>query len=72
MIEHDQPRKLYRSTSERVFAGVCGGLAEYLNADVTFVRLIVLLLVLAPGPGLLFYIAAALIIPEDSRKSHVI
>jgi phage shock protein C len=36
----NQPRKLYRSISQRQIGGVCGGLAEYLNMDPTIMRLI--------------------------------
>lgn len=68
MQDNREPKRLYRSTTDRVFAGVAGGLAEYFNLDPTIVRLIILLLILAPGPGLIFYIGAALIIPNDPRK----
>ena len=58
-------KKLYRSAKDKKVAGVCGGLAEYLNMDVTVVRLICALLVLCAGGGLLAYIICALIIPEN-------
>lgn len=59
-------RKLYKSTTDKKICGVCGGLAEYLNMDPTIVRLIVLLLVLFCGSGLLVYIVAALVMPNDT------
>lgn len=64
-------KKLYRSRTQRVFAGVCGGIAEYFNIDVTLVRLVWVILTL-PGlfPGLLLYIVAALIIPEGTNAYH--
>lgn len=55
--------KLYRSNSERMIAGVCGGVAEYTGIDPTFIRLGFVLLSFAMGGGVLLYIIAALIIP---------
>ena len=56
-------KKLYRNTSNKMIAGVCSGLAEYLKIDATIVRLIWALIALS-GAGLLAYLVAALIIPE--------
>ena len=56
-------KKLYRSSTDKKIAGVCGGIAEYMNVDSTIVRLIAVLLVFGCGSGLLAYIVAALIIP---------
>lgn len=47
-----------------MLAGVCAGLAEYLNVDVTFVRLAFVLISLAGGAGILGYIVAAIIMPD--------
>ncbi|HHY17793.1 MAG TPA: PspC domain-containing protein [Firmicutes bacterium] len=60
-------KKLYRSKSKRMVSGVCGGLGEYFNIDETVVRLGVAFLtcVTAVIPGIMFYLAAAIIIPED-------
>lgn len=52
----DSPKRLYRSKTERMVGGVCGGLAEYLKLDPTLVRLFFLLLLLIPGPGLIIYL----------------
>lgn len=57
--------KLYRSRKTRIIAGVAGGLAEYFDFDVTLVRLLWVLAVFAGGAGVLAYIAAAIIIPEE-------
>ncbi len=48
-------------------SGVCGGIAEYLNVDETLVRLGVALLTVSTAiiPGVLFYLAAAVIMPEN-------
>lgn len=58
-------KKLYRSRTDKQICGVCGGLAKYFNLDVSIVRLVTVLLVLFAGGGLLAYIVAALIIPEE-------
>ena len=62
-------KKLYRSTQNRTIAGVCGGLAEYLNIDPTIVRVIWALVGLS-GAGILAYLVCALIIPE--KPSNII
>jgi phage shock protein PspC (stress-responsive transcriptional regulator) len=55
-------KKLYRIENGKVIAGVCGGLAEYLNIDATVIRLIWALVGLS-GAGILADFIAALIIP---------
>ncbi|HOA35566.1 MAG TPA: PspC domain-containing protein [Bacillota bacterium] len=64
-----EPKRLYRSRRNSMIAGVCGGLAEYLNMDPTVVRLIYVLLSLftAAFPGLLVYIIAAIIMPLEEQ-----
>lgn len=59
-------KRLYRSTNEKMIAGVCGGIAEYFNADPVVVRLITVLLALitAFAPVAIAYVIAWLIIPE--------
>jgi phage shock protein C len=57
-------KQLYRSTTDRKIAGVCGGIAEYLEMDPTAVRLIFAAVSLFSGVGILAYIAAVIIIPE--------
>ncbi len=57
-------KKLYRSRKERIIAGVCGGLAEYLNIDPTVVRLVWVLFTLAYGIGVISYLICWAIIPE--------
>lgn len=56
-------KKLYRSSTNHMLAGVCGGLGEYFNIDPTIVRLLWALLCLLAGSGVLVYIVCALIIP---------
>ena len=57
-------KKIYRSRTDKMIGGVCGGLAEYFDIDPTLVRLALLLLFFARGTGLLVYIIAWIIIPE--------
>ena len=57
-------KKLYKSSTEKKLAGVCGGIAEYFNIDSTLVRLGWVLFSLLGGSGLLAYIIAAIIMPD--------
>lgn len=67
------PRKLYRSDTNKMFAGVCGGIAEYFNMDATIIRLIFVFLSIftACFPGLLVYFIAALVIPKDPGYTDI-
>ena len=58
-------KKLYRSATDKKLAGVCAGVAKYLNMDPTVIRVIWVLLALFGSVGLLAYIICALIIPEE-------
>ena len=58
-------KKLYKSSKNKKIAGVCGGIAEYLNIDPTIVRLIWAVLIFCFGTGLLAYIIAAVIMTEE-------
>ncbi len=67
----ETPRRLYRSRSERMVSGVCGGLAEYFNVDPTLVRLAFVLLTLANGVGVILYIIAAFIVPLNPSTTPI-
>ncbi len=69
----DQPaaRKLRRSADDRMLASVARGIARYLDADVTLVRVIIAALALFTGAGVAFYLAAWLLIPEDGDDQSV-
>lgn len=60
-----ESKRLYRSRRERLVCGVCGGVAEYFNIDPTIVRLAFLLFVFCAGSGMLAYIIAAIVMPDD-------
>lgn len=61
-------KRLYRSTTDKKLAGICGGLGEYLDADANLIRLIFVLLLLITGfvPFGLTYVVAWIILPEDT------
>jgi phage shock protein PspC (stress-responsive transcriptional regulator) len=64
--------QLRRSADDRMLAGVAGGIARYLNVDVTLVRVgIVALTLLMTGVGAALYIAAWLLIPADGDDQSV-
>jgi len=58
-------KKLYRSESERMIAGVCGGLSEYFDIDPAIIRLIWVAFTFFVGSGILLYILACIIIPNE-------
>jgi phage shock protein C len=60
-----ETKRLYRSQSDRMVAGVAGGIASYLGVDPIFVRLGFLLLGLLNGVGALLYIALWLLVPAE-------
>lgn len=67
-------RKLYRSTNDKLLGGVCGGIGEYYNTDPQLVRLIVLALTLVSGvfPGVVTYLFAWWLVPENPGKQQKI
>ena len=61
-------KKLTRSTSNRMIAGVCAGLGEYLGIDPTVVRLLVILAFFTGFGGIaLVYLIMALVVPEQTK-----
>ena len=59
-------KKLVKSSTNKMICGVCGGIGEYFNVDPTLVRLLWVILTIGGfGVGLLIYILAAVIIPQD-------
>lgn len=59
-------KQLKKSKTQRMISGVCGGIAEYFDMDVTLVRLITVVVSLISGVGILAYIAAMIVVPEDT------
>src|SRR5437588_3337699 len=68
-VSMSSPKRLYRNSSAGRIAGVCAGIAEYLDADVTLIRLVWVVLSIVPGGfigGIIAYIAAWAIMPDSS------
>jgi phage shock protein C len=67
------PRTLYRSRTNRRFAGVCGGIAEYFGSDPTAVRLLTVILAILTGivPLFVIYLIAAVIVPEGGEGTPI-
>ena len=62
--------RLHKSRKDKKVAGVCGGIAEFLNTDPTIVRLVFALLCLGWGSGIVAYIVCALILPEGETDEE--
>ena len=65
-------KKLYRDEDEAILAGVCSGLADYFDVDVTLVRVIFLVLVIGGGSGLLIYIILWIVAPAKDNGVIVV
>ena len=61
----DSTKRLYRSRNERMIAGVCGGLGQFLGVDPTVIRLIFVAGVLVGFAGVLAYLILAVVIPLE-------
>lgn len=57
-------KRLYRSRKNRMIAGICGGIGEYFSVDPTLVRVGLVIISLLPGPSVIFYVLAWIVIPE--------
>jgi phage shock protein C len=61
-----QYKRLYRSKTNKIIAGLLGGIAEYMDVDPVIVRLAFIALTIASGvvPGIVFYLVALLVVPS--------
>jgi phage shock protein C len=59
--------KLYRSLSDRMIGGVCGGLGTFLNIDPVFIRLLFVLLLFGSDFGFILYLLLWIVIPEEGK-----
>jgi phage shock protein C len=67
-----ETKKLYRSRTDQMIAGVCGGLGKYLGIDPTLIRLaFVLLLLFGIGSGLLVYLVMLLLVPLEPEDAAI-
>ncbi len=76
MEQHDKStelsgKRLYRSRVDRFIAGVCGGLGEYFNVDANIFRLLFIFFSIFGGAGLVLYLAALIIVPENPHQESV-
>lgn len=71
VIEGGAAKRLERSRSDRMVAGVCGGLAQYFDIHPAFYRVGFVVLTLLGGAGLLIYAAAALVLPDEGKEDSV-
>jgi len=60
-------KKMYRSTTDSMLGGVCGGLGAYFEFDPNLIRLIFVVLAIVPGIGIPAYLALWLLVPEESK-----
>jgi phage shock protein PspC (stress-responsive transcriptional regulator) len=67
-LENGSARRLERSRSDRMVAGVCGGLATYFDIHPAFYRVGFVVLTLLGGAGVLIYAAAALVLPDEGKE----
>ncbi|HHT11098.1 MAG TPA: PspC domain-containing protein, partial [Candidatus Atribacteria bacterium] len=58
-------KRLYRSRTDKILGGVCSGIAKYFEVDPTIIRLVAVALIFAGGSGILAYIIAWIIVPEE-------
>ncbi len=65
MVKKQEIKRLHRSKEDRIIAGICGGLGEYMKVDPVIVRLIWVILFLVCGVGGLAYLLAWIIIPLE-------
>jgi len=68
---HTQPRRLYRSPSDKIIAGVAGGLGNYFGVDSTVIRLLFVLLTIFGGSGIFIYIVLWVLVPLEGSKESV-
>jgi phage shock protein PspC (stress-responsive transcriptional regulator) len=66
-----EPKHLHRNRSDRMLAGVCGGLARYFEIHPAVFRVAFVVLTLLGGAGILIYLAAALVMPDDGKEDSV-
>lgn len=69
--ENQNTQKLYRSKTNRIVGGVCGGIAEYFNIDPLLVRIGWVFVTLFAGAGILAYIAALIVVPDNPDQEYI-
>ena len=64
-------KKLYKSETDKMLFGVCGGIAEYLRIDSTLIRIALVFFTFLGGSGILLYIIAAIVMPHRPGPTAV-
>ncbi len=62
-------KRLYRSRTDRMIWGVCGGLANYFDVDPTIIRIAAVLSIFVSGAGILAYIIMAIVVPLETSSA---
>jgi len=70
-IDQSRPQPLRRPVHDRMVAGVAAGLAQYLGADVTIIRIVLAVLTFVGGAGIPIYLACWLLIPEEGSDESI-
>jgi phage shock protein PspC (stress-responsive transcriptional regulator) len=71
-IDQSRPQPLSRPVNDRMVAGVAAGLARYLGADVTIIRIVLVVLAFVGGAGVPIYLACWLLIPEEGSDQSIV
>lgn len=69
MSKMSETKRLYRSRNDKMICGVCGGIGDYFNIDSTIIRLLWVAFILSAGTGIIAYIIAWIIIPEEPGEA---
>jgi phage shock protein C len=64
-------KRLYRSRTERMIWGICGGLANYFGVDPTWIRILAVISIFFSGAGIIAYIIMAIIVPLESPNNYI-
>lgn len=65
IIQPDSPKRLKRSVNDKMLAGVCGGVAAYMDVDSTLIRLAFAFAAVFAGTGVLIYLIMWIIMPKQ-------
>jgi phage shock protein PspC (stress-responsive transcriptional regulator) len=71
-LDTPEVKRLRRTRPNRMLAGVCGGLAEYFDLHPAVFRVAFVVIALLPGAGVLIYLAAALVMPDEGREDSIV
>lgn len=66
-MEINSPKRLTRSRKDKMLAGICGGIADYMTIDPTIVRLIFVLAVFLGFAGVLVYLIMWIVVPKEQE-----